>query len=296
MSRPLFVGWYGPSDGPWGWIQSHFEHVSLLDGRSLDDWLVAPRRREPHPSKILLIALDHRSDFGSFSQIEQRIASTATTVPNIPVAIVLGNDWHGHRRTFPLPDKIPNFYWYQWYDRIFPWVSELIHQDANSDRVIGKRKTSSERPGDSTPWRVQWILDRSSWQTSMLKKDQPIGGLAWIITDHGDPRDLWRDACEGVGMRAVATRMCSDPPWLEPQLIVVDCVSRSEGCDHTIEGVIQAARARHPTALLAQVASFPTWPQWSHWQSLGVDVILPRPAALQGFLYYWQQWIARTAA
>lgn len=300
MNHPLVIGWYGPSDGPWRWLQSRFEQTVILDDRRLEDWLDSPDSRSTNRSKVLLVALDHRCDADNLARLEPYLAATPTAnslitakgAKPIPMAIVLGNDWHGHRRTYPLPERMLNFYWYQWYDRIFPWLSEVMSQDIKGPQPTSKRKGVIATSSDSNPWRVQWLMERSQWQTSMLKGAGLQGSIAWILTDHADQRDLWHDACESVGMRVVASRISSDPPWLEPQLVVFDCVSRSEEPDKEIEAVIQSTRARHPKALLAFVTSFPTWECWSRWQTLGVDAILPRPAALQGFLFYWNQWIA----
>lgn len=304
MNHPLVVGWYGPSDGPWEWIQSRFEQTVILDDRSLEDWLTTTPARSESRSKVLLVAMEYRSDATALARIEPYLISapassslvTAKGTKPIPMAIVLGNDWHGHRRTYPLPERMLSFYWYQWYDRIFPWLSEISSRGLKARTATPKRKKAIVSASDTNPWRVQWLMERSQWQASMLKGVGLQGSIAWVLTDHADQRDLWHDACESVGMRVVASRISSDPPWIEPQLVVIDCVSRSEEPDKTIEGeaieaVIQSIRARHPKALLAFVTSFPTWECWSRWQTLGVDAILPRPAALQGFLFYWHQWI-----
>lgn len=302
MNHPLVVGWYGPSDGPWEWIQSRFKQRVLLDDRSIEDWLTTKPAPSKISSKVLLVAMEYRSDATILSRIEPYLTSTPAssslvtakgTTPT-PMAIVLGNDWHGHRRTYPLPERVLSFYWYQWYDRIFPWLSEMSSQEIKVRTVAPKRKTAIVSESDTTPWRVAWSMERMQWQTSMLKESQLHGSIAWILTDHGDQRELWRDTCESVGMRVVSSRLDSDPPWIDPQLIVVDCVSRSEESDRLIETAIIASRQRHPDALLAVATSFPTWAQWSHWQSLGVDAILPRPAALQGFLCYLCTWNARS--
>lgn len=302
MNHPLVVGWYGPSDGPWEWIQSRFKQTMILDERSLEDWLTTTPARSESRSKVLLVAMENRSDANMLARIEPHLTSppassslvTANGTTPTPMAIILGDDWHGHRRTYPLPERMLSFYWYQWYDRIFPWLSEISGHGLKARTATPKRKTAIVSASDTAPWRVSWSMDRTQWQASMLKESQLQGSIAWILTDHGDQRDLWRDTCESVGMRVVASRLDSDPPWIDPQLIVVDCVSRSGETDRLIETAIGASRQRHPDAMLSVVASFPTWAQWSHWQSLGVDAILPRPAALQGFLCYWCRWNARS--
>lgn len=299
MMRPLVVGWYGPSDGPWGWIQSQFENPILLNDKNFEDWLSEERPRDPTVSRLMIVASEHRTDRMALTWIEKNLlppaGSTAKRASKTPVAAILGNDWHGHRRTSPLPDGLPNFYWYQWYDRIFPWVIEVLGQAAEQNRAARKSKSANDRPAESTPWRVQWLIDRSTWQATMLQRGRSHASLAWIVTDHGDGQDLWRDTCGTAGMHVVVSRLSRDPPGLEPHLIVIDCVSRSEDSERAIRGTVQAARERHPGALLAVVDPFPSWARWFEWQSLGVDVILPRPAALQGFLIYWQAWRSQVA-
>lgn len=304
MMRPLVVGWYGPSDGPWGWIQSQFENVILLTDENVQDWVSKPQPRDPNASQLLIVASEHRADRKAITWLENGLlsgmlngsGSTAKGASKIPFAAILGNDWHGHRRTSPLPDGLPNFYWYQWYDRIFPWVSEVVGQAAERNRLAKKNKSAGNRPSESTPWRVQWLIDRSIWQSTMLRQGQSSHSLAWIVTDHGDGRDLWRDACSVAGLHVVVSRLSRDPPGLDPSLIVIDCVSRSEDSEPAIRGAAQAVREQYPDALLALVDPFPTWARWSDWKISGVDAILPRPAAVQGFLFYWQAWRSQVAA
>jgi hypothetical protein len=327
MKPHLCVGWWGPSQGPWEWIQSQFERTTLVNRQTVDHWLNGSREREDCSRRVVLIGIEHRSDREPLAWLEQRLLSDKSSQEkfstNPPLGILLGNDWHGHRRTHPLPEGIPTFYWYQWYDRIFPWLSEVIATDLQEVAGTPKTKRSSHRrkeatlsqslPNESVPWRIQWAMERTSWQSSMLSnchqdrnshqdQDHP---LAWVITDHRSQSEMWQDSCQSVGMRVVASRWDRDPPSLQPQLIVVDCVSRHLGpelvCDpsnseESIESVAQRARKQHPEAFLAVVSPFPAWSEWSKWQQLGVDAVLPRPSAVQGFLFYWKQWRSRAAA
>lgn len=296
MSRPLVVGWCGPSDGPWGWIQSQFANIHLLGIRDIPDWMTPQPFAAANNDRLLLVAMENRCDVEALSFIEQTSAtgnapprsSKSKRTTKVPIAMLLGNDWHGHRRTYPtIPEGLPSFYWYQWYDRIFPWVHEFRSCD-----VDGAPTASS----DSIAPRVRWMLDRSRWQSSLLRcqdgddRRSRNSGLAWILTDHADQRELWRDACAGVGLRVVSSHLMRDLPWFEPDLIVVDCVSRSDESDQAIELAVRTARLQHPQAHLALVSPFPTWDRWLAWQNVGVDSILPRPSTLQGFLVYWLAW------
>lgn len=320
--RPyLQVGWWGPSHGPWGWVQSQFDRITPLNHLTVTEWLSGSRETDRKSRNILLLGLESRSDTKPRAWLEQRLLAMIPLKEGhdirSSIGIILGNDWHGHRRTHPLPDAVPTFYWYQWYDRIFPWLSELIDTCPEEQSRGVKRKGGGQRsnsaltgksvPSDTVPWRVQWTIDRAQWQSSMLgnmhvNDNHP---LAWVITDHRDQSDLWQDTCESVGMRVVASRWDRDPPSLQPQLIVIDCVSRPGDSEQipelnesgqAIASAARQARIQHPDAFLAVVTPFPCWSDWSRWQDLGVDAVLPRPAALQGFLYYWGQWRSRAAA
>jgi hypothetical protein len=308
MSRPLVVGWCGPSDGPWGWIQRQFTSIQVLDDSDIADWLTPTPSTLQITDRMLLFARENRCDIQALATgtSPASISKTKRKV-SVPIALLMGNDWHGHRRTYPTPEGIPSFYWYQWYDRIFPWVSEIRSPEMGGDPASATKKSASDRSksstasNDSMAWRVRWMLDRSRWQASMLRSSQidtlcDRNRLAWILTDHADQRELWRDACREVGLQVVASHLRSDPPWFEPDLIVVDCVSRSDESDRAIESAIHTARERHPQAHLALVSPFPTWDRWLAWQNIGVDAILPRPATLQGFLVYWRVWRSQTEA
>ena len=305
MKSHLCIGWWGPSHGPWEWIQSQFERTTLLNHQTIDDWVHGPRDRDPSFKRVVLLGIEHRTDTDPVEWLEQQHlseeSSRKTSIASSEIGIILGNDWHGHRRTHPLPDRSPTFYWYQWYDRIFPWLSEFVALDSTESNAASRRKRASHKQSGasqshSTSARIQWLMDRSQWQSSMLGNEQQNHPLAWVITDHRDQSELWQDTCQSVGMRVVSSRWDRDPPSLQPQLIVVDCVSRSDCSKPTIDSATRAAREQYPEAFLAVVSSFPNWREWSEWQQLGVDAVLPRPAALQGFLFYWKQWSSRAAA
>jgi hypothetical protein len=310
MKSHLCVGGWGPSHGPWEWIQSQFERSTLLNHQTIDDWVIGSRDKDPSVKRIVLLGIEHRTDTRPVAWLEQQQqqqqqrsegSSRRTSIPSSEIGVILGNDWHGHRRTHPLPDLSPTFYWYQWFDRIFPWLSEFIESDSWDSTAASKRKRAIQKQSGAsqshaTPARIQWLMDRSQWQSSRLGNEHHDHPLAWVITDHRDQSELWQDTCQSVGMRVVASRWDRDPPSLQPQLIVVDCVSRSDNSKPSIESATRAAREQHPDAFLAVVSSFPSWSEWSEWQQQGIDAVLPRPAALQGFLFYWEQWRSRTVA
>lgn len=301
MPPSLQIGWCGPSHGLWGWIQSHFRNIDHLASSDVDDWCSqAKSTDEGNANKLLLVALENRVDSPAIESIIKRWEAN----PKPSMALLLGNDWHGHRRTYPIPEGIPAFYWYQWYDQVIPWISEVCsgpnQSEASSGKSISKsRKTSKGAASQSDmnlAWRVRWGMERSTWLAGVMQPSRLDGSLAWVITDHSDQSSLWQDACTSVGLRVIASRWDRDPAWFDPQLIIVDSVSRSDNSTRLIEEMIHSVRRRHPQACLAVVTPFPTWEQWRDWQSIGVDAVLPRPAFLQGFLFYWLTWKNRTMA
>jgi hypothetical protein len=293
MNPSLQIGWCGPSHGPWGWIQSHFDCLTQVDASRVDEWHSPSKRNAPSASnKLLLVGLEHRVDLTSVEKMFQSTAANSKTA----VTFLLGNDWHGHRRTYPVPEGVPIFYWYQWYDQLFPWISELQSGLKRDPEPRGKKAMAASTADNNIAWRVRWGLDRSRWLANTMESMRSDGSLAWIITDHADESSLWQDACGSLGLRWIASRWDRDPAWLDPQLIIVDSVSRSEDSRQSIESMVRSVRRRHPHACLTVVNPMPTWEQWSHWQSLGVDAVLPRPAFLQGFLYYWLTWKSRAMA
>jgi hypothetical protein len=295
MAPSLQIGWFGPSHGPWGWIQSHFDNLTQLDPSRIDEWCSDSKRSDRSVShKLLLVALEHRSDVASMESVIARSAEQGKTA----IAFLLGNDWHGHRRTYPIPEGITAFYWYQWYDQVFPWISELHSQMESGVKIDPQRRRKGKGPASQSDtnvaWRVRWGMERSSWLANAMQSLRSDAALAWVITDHSDQSSMWQDACSSLGLQMIASRWDRDPAWFDPQLIIVDSLSRSKDSDLSIESMVQSVRRRHPEACLVVVTPFPTWEQWNRWQSLGVDAILPRPAFVQGFLFYWQHWKTRS--
>jgi hypothetical protein len=179
-------------DSPWNWLQNQFGDLQVLDHDRLLGWLQGSARVAGSPPNVLLIGLEDRYDRMALTEIEAELAKTnapiSATSPmkksnaskrkpadkpaakigrpessqsswgnHVPLAFLLGNDWHGHRRTSPLPDGIPTFYWYQWYDRIYPWLTE-----------ISRQATSGLWTDASSGWRIPWMLERSNWESSVL--------------------------------------------------------------------------------------------------------------------------------
>lgn len=335
MTTPRSLGWYGPIEAPWSRLLGHLFQVEPIAFDRLAGWLERSSQELKRP-RVLLVALEHRSDprWPQFeSQWESWRRDTATQGRSEPsVALILGGDWQGHRRTLPLPEGMESMYWFQWYDRVLPWVAQAMSaaiQPASvepnaapktaskSASKSGRVKKSSKevRPvgspvssGSVVSTRQQRILHQTAWLRSMRENLGRQNRLAWVITDCVSHQEFWIDSLQAAGVRGVATRWEDTPPRLQPELIVFDTSSRDpwgeQGAsmrsldvwpmircnenEASLRSRVAQVRRHHPKAMLAVVEPFPDWNRWLAWEELGVDVVLPRPCSIEGFLFTWE--------
>lgn len=301
MNDAWDIGWCGPTHDAWGWLLSHFQSITQVTPNAL----LQGCRSDTTPSDVgprkLLIAIEHRRDAAFLSEcLSDPDVLASRTLAGQRFCILLGADWHGHRRTFPLPDAIPVFYWYQWYDQILPW---LMCQPESVPAAKSSRKTKQPKsPSESLAPRIQRILELAAVCSSAANLEGPQPGMAWVLTDNLVQGQMWQDVLEGRGYQVASSRIDESAPWLTPQLVVIDAVSRSNGtCDldrgqASHEGAgnlrksVEQIRRMHPNAFLAVVEPFPTWERWSDWHAIGVDAVVPRPASIDGLLMFVRSW------
>ncbi|MFN7627474.1 MAG: hypothetical protein ACK5PZ_11645 [Pirellula sp.] len=257
---------------------------------------------------VLLVAFEHRND----PRLRVWQSSHTSFLNNSTrIATVLGSDWQGHRRTFPLSDSVESFYWFQLFDRIVPWLlsssevqqqglvpspASLQSQDGVVDPAVAgrKSKSTSSTSGSGANPRVQRLLEINDWYPVILEQLATRNQLAWIISDHREQRMAWQETLVSYGVRTVASRPGDAQFWATPDLIVVDCLARDDHPSGQItgslkEGVIHA-RGMYPDAFMVLVDPFPGWRRWESWLELGVDALVPRPADFAGVLVSWQLW------
>ena len=179
QAEPL-LAWCGSTDPAWRTLleaipESLAPNIELLRCNDVSDWIA---QCEPAKNIQLLVGLEHRNDHHALELLKQLAAPpTPKTTPqtasnahrkkssttsrskpkpnqSLAIAAVLGEDWQGHRRTFPLPDSLETFYWYQWFDGVLPWIQSRDLLPANNQQL--------------SP-RVGRIIDRSEQAKSILR-------------------------------------------------------------------------------------------------------------------------------
>jgi hypothetical protein len=298
----LSIGWFGPVDGRWMGLLDHFAWIEVLDRATATQWL-----QEPLSDRKLLVGLEHRSDErlgwllemasmpsveGSKKKTVSKRASTAKSIrsPSPPtdwsrqvfMACVLGEDWVGHRRTFPLPDSIETFYWYQWYDQVIPWVCwEPISSTASS--TVSSRGVRVQRIETDADRFLAW----KAWQeTQGLLRNR----IAWVVSDQDSGVELWQGMLESYGIRAVGSRADALHGVFDADFVIVDCSVRLglERCS-SIDELVVHLRLRQPDAFFVVIDPFVGMDRWESYRALGVDAMVGRPFSLHGILCSWER-------
>lgn len=288
MSNALSIGWFGPANEQWEWILSHFGDVVLLRKQDTHDWF-ASRTEKTSSRSALLIASDSRFDeYVEFAKDWERDCQPNLTNANVvPMGVVLGEDWCGHRRTNPLPELWNCFYWYELYDRLLPWLAG--HQEpVESSSLVGATSSHSKRKVGP---RVQRCIDdaksleiRNEGCLQML--DQ--GETALVVTESATIRQLWFDAFGRLGLPVVATSPSRLDLWIHPTIIVLDLdalplASATEHLEFRLEIVVDLAK-RFPSASLVVTDPFPRWEKWKVHLDAGANILIPKPFQFLGAL------------
>ena len=303
QSTDLCIGWYGPVGGIWMSLLDHFEQVELLDRHSASEWL-----DDATSDRKLLIGLEHRSDpkLGWLLDLASKTSkppvkqssskatkkrSTARKAPEDggaprKMACVLGEDWGGHRRTFPLPESIETFYWHQWYDQVLPWVGlgPTCYEMSSTGLRVGRIATDSDR-----------FL---SWRASKETHATLSNRIAWVISDQESQVQLWHELLESYGIRAVGSRADRLQAVIEADLMVVDIHTRNGNefiCGELGRkemDFLSQLREGQPRAFMVVTDGFVQMERWKAYRGLGIDAVVGRPWNLQGVLYSWERWLA----
>ena len=298
MTKPIEIGWYGPTHDCWGWILEHFRDVAVLREQDVAEWIFNhPTSRDLDNVKTtasLIFASEHRTDtaIDLIRSLDLKDANaTVTTSPSsIPWCLVLGTDWSGHRRTQPLPESWNTYYWYELYDRLLPWLGQLEYaKEYNTKQTV---ETTAPAQGRKPSVRVQrWIdsvTNRKISRTSQASRP----AIALVVVDQAETKQLWVDA---LGRHQIQT-VCAAPDrtdfWIEPDWIVIDLarsplkkgvhVGENSTGDNYLEASLVRLAAQFPESIKVVVDAFPRWHTWSVLQSKGADLVVAKPYDIEG--------------
>jgi hypothetical protein len=305
----LDIGWFGPVDGRWMGLLDHFSCIEVLDRATATEWLQAPAS-----DRSLLVGLEHRSDdrlawlldMASTPRVEgtkkkkssskRSGASKDTPSPIQPIdwsrqvhmACVLGEDWVGHRRTFPLPESIEAFYWYQWYDQVIPWVC----WESDSSWVTENGLSSGFTKGLRIQ-RIEADADRfATWRGCQKTQSLLSNRIAWVLSDRDSGIELWQGMLESYGIRTLGSRVDQLHGLLNADLILVDCSAGvGFGRSTSIDALVKRLRREQPDAFLVVIDPFVGMDRWQSYCDQGVDAMAGKPFSLQGILCSWERWL-----
>ena len=302
MSESRTIGWFGPQHSQWEWMLGHFRDVVRLTERNVESWLGLKLKSqstnesqltgEMDPSSVLLIAIESRFDpsLEMIKRLEQNAAPNDLQEYSVPWAVVLGEDWVGHRRTHPLPETLPTFYWYELYDRLLPWLIGLSHP---ADDVASADQSGNASKRRVSP-RVQRIIDTSVSIGSRLEDDatclNPIR-MAMVVSETATTRQLWCNALNTQGIQCLATTRDNVDLWTTPDLIVIDLESEplelqqsrvAMGMECPRLALVRRLSSQFPDAILLVADAFPKWETWLSLRVAGADILVAKPYQLTG--------------
>ena len=328
------TGWCGPIDSRWSPLLAHIEPLTQVEPESISSWLsgksrVSEKSRLSEKSQSgLLIAIEHRNDpqlslVRSLLDAKPKVADWSRTHQ---VACVLGRDWQGHRRTFPLPDGLECFYWHQWYDGVLPWLartreaaekepakrSSASKPEANSKTKGTRSKGSIAKSVVSTATpppnlRVERLQSDSHRFAEWIKRTQVrnrfANRIAWVVSDDEQGLALWQTVLEAYGVRTIASRVGQPAPRFSADFTIIDLFGRSslhefgvvnperQPIRSDLLSVVEYCKAYQPASMIAVVDPFSEWSTWSALKSTGADLIVGRPCSVPGVLYCWEAWL-----
>ena len=286
MSESMPIGWLGPTNDHWSWILGHFRDVSIILPRNIEEWVIAKSRA------TLFIAIESRFDpvLDLVRRLEKTIAPIDDKTRAMPWCLLLGSDWVGHRRTYPLPEAIATFYWYELHDRLIPWLVSQSQTDL-SITPTHPNNASSNRPVSP---RVQRLIETSLSIGNRQSKStaKPIR-LALIVAETATTRQLWCETLSPHEIQCVATTPDNLELWTTPDLVIVDIESEpmairelqlAEEDGGFRERLVRKLTSQFPAATILVADAFPRWETWRALLEFGADFMVAKPFQLTGIL------------
>lgn len=355
--------WAAPKGSYWDWIRSHLDLQSMveIDSQQLLNG-TATRQETLASATCWVLGVEGRYDADLQSWLSEVLASPSAShdlpAPKVQSktsrstknpsaktsadssleiltrgdfarsgAIILGEPWTGHRRTFPLPDPIVPFYWYELYDRLLPWVSQQTSPSIQPDVAPSKERSkasknlsktaiardsgisSSQAARGYSPRVSNWIdvsqQCRQSPPRSLLRTDgRNTPPFVLVIAESAATTQLWDDLLGTWGTPCLIARPHQLKVQVTPDLVFVDLDTSPREVDYrdgslppqpTVD-LFNQLRMRFPDALLAGFDAFPRWSCWEKLDRLGVDALFPKPFSTFGLQWCIRRWIDQSPA
>ena len=182
--------WLGPHQAEFAWVLQKL--APLWPTLVFDD----PRLTETFGTQMspshVLVASRNRTD-----PIEPTFDFVHRHWPKAQPVLILGAWWPGHRRCQPLPETIPSFYWYQWWDALLPRFASTTTKPL---------PTVANGKGGLAP-RLQRILNADPLP------EMPGPRLALITCGDRTADGMWETVLQSLGYLTVFRRPDDPIPW-----------------------------------------------------------------------------------
>lgn len=347
IDRPVF--WAAPTGSYWDWIRNH---ILLPNVRDLDAMAIGNPPRdviEQTTAPIWIQGIEGRYEAdwqtwlatfltptpqaapakkGSRSAKANRTSKKTLSIspgsppvrrPDIEMAVVLGEAWTGHRRTFPLPDSFVPFYWYELYDRLLPWLARLTLSTQPGADARGSSHPTGVTATDVSrlaPRVIDWIARSQQTDqiaTSLLDRigGTPTPPFVLVVAESSATTQMWHSLLKQWGMPCVVARPTELRIQTTPDVVLLDLdipprasfsASNPSGLPAAPEPepvaleVVTRLRRRFPNAMLAVFDPFPRWQDWRQLQRHGADAIFPKPFSTFGVRWCIRRWIEQGIA
>lgn len=186
--------------------------------------------------------------------------------PNAKPIIVLGEWWTGHRRCHPLPDDIPSYYWYQWW--------EDLHREFDNERTIdsGSQQLSI---------RLQRIVSRTTKPPQVSERLR----MALVTVDDAPIREMWMDILPTLGWQPVARTSDESIPRTSFEMAILDVGFKELRSEENVEQSSRLIReiSSRATSNIIVRDGFPCYSRWCDWEAAGAkwciqNAVLPNLA------------------
>lgn len=192
----------------------------------------------------------------SRSDLENAWERIARLWPQASICLLMGAWWPGHRRSDPHPEDRRAYYWYEYWDRVLPWMRAESGEGEKADASLN---------------RVQRIVVEASWEPNRCN-----GTSVLIIADDVPCWDSWNSLLRPLGCSSSGIFSQDSFPLGDFQWIIVDLLSMHhdrDGFKETCE-YVQRVVKRYPEARVIVRTNFPEFESWMELERGGAAVIV----------------------